>query len=319
MENTQNHILNLKNYNGVHLTNSLERFNDMIISNIGIDTNSSLDLEHIYKDINRCFRFDTIEEIIAALKEENTIFSKFCLEKLENKSPLALAVTLKMLRNARKMEYSEIIKQELNVAKNTILRNPDFDAYMQNKLNKKKTHFKNSKISNDEVESYFEECSQNINLDLKPFSLLPNKDFINKYPDCFKFTVNENKRANAVIRERFDYELFFYLLKNYNIDMRDTRVNIAEIREAVGKFEKKEKIIAKNQETLMNFLNDQKLVEQYIQDKQKHIQNISNEEVNKIVEKSIRQKFEKVKFFFKFRILETLVKKFPKAVKRFKI
>ena len=56
--------------------------------------------------------------------------------------------------------------------------------------------------------------SQNINLDLKPFSLLPNKNFISKYPDCFKFLINGNKRANYYLREYFDYESFHYLIQN---------------------------------------------------------------------------------------------------------
>jgi hypothetical protein len=78
--------------------------------------------------------------------------------------------------------------------------------------------------------------------------------------------------------------------------MRDTRLTVDELRETIGKIEKNEKIIRTNKETLLNFLNDQKLVDKYIIDKEKIISEYSNdpEKVNEIVQRKIKEKFEKV-------------------------
>lgn len=42
--------------------------------------------------INRCFRYNTMEEIFEALRLENSEWSKKTLKKLESKSPMSLKV-----------------------------------------------------------------------------------------------------------------------------------------------------------------------------------------------------------------------------------
>jgi enoyl-CoA hydratase/carnithine racemase len=203
---------NIRNYNNVEFTNSLARF-ESIIDTLTQENNNYLSLDKNLKEINRCFRFDTVAEIKSALKEENTEFSNFCLNRLNKKSPVSLAVTLQMLRNSRKLDYSEIIQQEINVARNIITKSKDFELYMANKLTKQKTKFEDRNLSKEEVDSYFEDVDySSINLDLKQHSLLPNRDYIHKYPDCLKFLINENARANEHVRKLFDYESFHYLL-----------------------------------------------------------------------------------------------------------
>jgi enoyl-CoA hydratase/carnithine racemase len=205
----------LRNYNKLDFTNTLSRY-QTILNNLFINNNEDfLSLDEHLKEINRCFRFDTIEEIKEALETEKSDFSEFCLKRLNKKSPISLAVTLRMLRNARKLDYSEIIKQEITVVKNIILRSKDFDIYMGNKINRQKTQFENRTVSHEEVDSFFEEVEVGkINLDLQQHSLLPNRDYIHKYPDCLKFLVNENTRGNEHVRKYFDYESFHYLMSN---------------------------------------------------------------------------------------------------------
>ena len=80
--------------------------------------------------------------------------------------------------------------------------------------------------------------------------------------------------------------------------MRDTRLTVDELRETIGKIEKNEKIISTNKEILLNFLNDQKLVDKYIIEKENIISEYSNnpEKIKGIVQRKIKEKFEKVKY-----------------------
>lgn len=52
--------------------------------------------------IDRCFAFDTMEEIVAALKQDGTDFAVATLKALLDNSPTGLKVTLELLRRARK-------------------------------------------------------------------------------------------------------------------------------------------------------------------------------------------------------------------------
>lgn len=52
--------------------------------------------------IDRCFGFDTIEEIIAALRTEPGAFAAATVERLLQRSPTALKIALRMLRLGRK-------------------------------------------------------------------------------------------------------------------------------------------------------------------------------------------------------------------------
>ncbi len=54
-----------------------------------------------HEQINRCFAFDTMEEIVAALKQDSSEFAQATLKALSDKSPIGLKVTLRLLRLGR--------------------------------------------------------------------------------------------------------------------------------------------------------------------------------------------------------------------------
>ena len=60
---------------------------------LGIAEKSRRDQVHFnIEAINRCFRYNTMEEIVEALKLENSEWSQKTLKKLETKSPMSLKV-----------------------------------------------------------------------------------------------------------------------------------------------------------------------------------------------------------------------------------
>ena len=48
--------------------------------------------------IDRIFKYDTIEEIISALKKEGTEWARSTIKKLESKDPLALKLNLRLIK-----------------------------------------------------------------------------------------------------------------------------------------------------------------------------------------------------------------------------
>jgi enoyl-CoA hydratase/carnithine racemase len=217
--------VNFKDSKGRYFSDTYENFLNLVYSRIPTVDQRYFSLAHIVKDINRLFRFNTVKEIYEALKEENSYFSEMCLEYLDNKSPLALEVTLRMLRNARKMNYTEIMKQEINVAKNMIIKNKDFDLAMQSRISKYSTDENDrnnvkfgktlSQVTEEDVDAIFEDSKilSKIKLDVKDNSLLPHNRYFEKYPDCFRLWFNENPRAHGDIRANFDYEIKHFMIE----------------------------------------------------------------------------------------------------------
>lgn len=76
-------------------------------------------IKHI-DTINRCFYFNTIEEIMDALKKEDTLFTKLCLDKMKQNSLLSMKIALKMMRDAKNKDYKSALETEFNVALNKI-------------------------------------------------------------------------------------------------------------------------------------------------------------------------------------------------------
>lgn len=90
------------------------------------------------KLISRCFKFDTIEEIITALEKESSSkdVSKWVLKQLDtlkSVSPTSLKVTLEQLRRGSKMCIAECFKMEYKLVQQ-FLQTPDFIEGVQAKL-----------------------------------------------------------------------------------------------------------------------------------------------------------------------------------------
>jgi 3-hydroxyisobutyryl-CoA hydrolase len=70
--------------------------------------------------IDRCFKYDTVEEIIEALKAEGTAWANKTVETLQKKSPTSLKVTLRQLRIGRNLNLINAFKLEFNLVQRLI-------------------------------------------------------------------------------------------------------------------------------------------------------------------------------------------------------
>jgi hypothetical protein len=60
------------------------------------------------------------------LKREESPFARYCLEKMQQNSQLSMKLALKLLRDARNLDFKGALKNELNVALNKI-QDKEFD------------------------------------------------------------------------------------------------------------------------------------------------------------------------------------------------
>ncbi|KAF8925618.1 hypothetical protein BGZ58_000644 [Dissophora ornata] len=67
--------------------------------------------------IDRCFRYDTIEEIVAALEKEDTPFANDTLKTLRSMSPTSLKVTLQQIREGGNLGIADCFRMEHQLAR----------------------------------------------------------------------------------------------------------------------------------------------------------------------------------------------------------
>lgn len=111
------------------------------------------------KIIEECFEKETIEEIIAALQQQNTPFTNETVTELLHRSPTSLKVTLKQLRQSRDLDLADCIKLDYRLTMH-FLENADFyegirAAVVDKDRNPKWQPSKLDEVSSKIVESYF--------------------------------------------------------------------------------------------------------------------------------------------------------------------
>ncbi|KAI8645944.1 ClpP/crotonase-like domain-containing protein [Parasitella parasitica] len=101
--------------------------------------------------IENCFKFDTVEEIVAALDTEGSQFSLACKSKILAGSPLAIKVTLELLRRASSLSLTECIFLESHLWKKD-LSSYDFLEGCMSKINKRRPKWYPTQIQDLDLE-----------------------------------------------------------------------------------------------------------------------------------------------------------------------
>lgn len=131
------------------------------------------------KAVDRCFKFNTVEEIIEALDKENTEWATKTKATLLEMSPTSLKVTLQQLRIGAKRSISDCFKMEHKLAEKFMV-SKDFHegvtAKLVNRTTPKWDPSTLAEVSNDSIISeYFEAPAE------RQLNLLSPKDF-KQYP-----------------------------------------------------------------------------------------------------------------------------------------
>ena len=149
--------------------------------------------------IDRLFRFSSLDEILDALRREQSEGSKFadaCLKRMQNNSELSMKLALRMVREAKNLDYKGALRSEINVALNKI-QDKEFDLGVSEVLMKPRTEAVNpgfaKNVSAEVVESYFQpnKWTQEVQLDVVEKAMLPTRFYYEKFSDQVRLWVNE--------------------------------------------------------------------------------------------------------------------------------
>lgn len=76
-------------------------------------------------EVDRCFNFTTLEEVLFALASGKTSWHQKTLELLTSRSPTSLKATHRLIRAARRMSFDDALQLEFRVAQH-MMRHPDY-------------------------------------------------------------------------------------------------------------------------------------------------------------------------------------------------
>ena len=102
--------------------NTKQIFNEMITSSSTSPGNP--ELAEYRDDIDFCFQYDTVEEILAALTQRKNQWSEKTLEILMTKSPTSFKVTLQQLRKGKHLSFDQCMQMEYRMVLR-FLKTPD--------------------------------------------------------------------------------------------------------------------------------------------------------------------------------------------------
>ncbi|KAJ5897998.1 3-hydroxyisobutyryl-CoA hydrolase [Penicillium tannophilum] len=153
------------------------------------------------RSIERCFGFNTIEEIFQAVekeKETNEKWAQETLETLSTRSPTSLKVTLRQMRLGKEWDIAETFKREHQIAAN-FMRHPDFVEGVKARLMSKPARQAEwqpatlEEVSQETVDSFF-----TVPEGEAPLELLNNTKYRN-YPHQ-RFTLPTEQDIEQVVR-----------------------------------------------------------------------------------------------------------------------
>jgi enoyl-CoA hydratase/carnithine racemase len=143
-----------------------ERLN-ALIDKFAIKEYSS-SLKDLKSQIDACFGFDSIEEILNALDASNSPWSKKTRDILHSKSPTSLKVTLKQLRFAKTMSMADCMKMEYRMVTQFMNQHDFYEGVRALLVDKDKTPQWQpnllSDVSEDMVDSYFQPIENELEL-----------------------------------------------------------------------------------------------------------------------------------------------------------
>lgn len=149
--------------------------------------------------IDRCFGFNTIEEILQALEEEteHREWAKKTLETLSSRSPTSLKVTLRQMRVGKKWSITETFQREHEIAGN-FMRHPDFVEGVKARLMSKPARQAQwqpatlAEVTDEIVDSFFKIPEGETRLDI------PNENDYTSYPHAHFALPSENEIEQVV-------------------------------------------------------------------------------------------------------------------------
>src|SRR5690606_15496774 len=163
----------------------------------------------VRRTIDRCFKHNTMEQIVDALKADGSEFALKTLETMLKRSPTSLRVTLRQLREGRSWTIAETFQREYFMA-TKFMQGHDFTEGVVAKLiDKREPKYKPAtleEVSPEAVNAYFDLRSQPVSQRLQ----LLNKNDYKDYPYYFGLPTEEEVKRIVVQGGRSTTDIIRY-------------------------------------------------------------------------------------------------------------
>ncbi|KAK3327201.1 ClpP/crotonase-like domain-containing protein [Cercophora scortea] len=156
------------------------------------------------KAIDRCFRHNTLSEILAALHAEKSPatrqWAQDTIKTLHERSPTAVHVALRQMRIGSKWSISKTFQREHQIAAK-FMKHPDFtEGVTALLIEKREPKWQPASIEDTKPEDNIAEPFFEINRDLKPVELLTDVDY-HEYPYAAGLGVPSEKEVEAQVMQ----------------------------------------------------------------------------------------------------------------------
>lgn len=101
------HLASLGTSNKAKIKQEMNKFSENLPSNDRLSTLSDISQSEKHALVEHCFKYNTVGEIINALDKEGSRFSLAAKDKILSGSPLAVKLTLELLRKASHLSFKE--------------------------------------------------------------------------------------------------------------------------------------------------------------------------------------------------------------------
>ncbi|KAG0168581.1 hypothetical protein DFQ28_004707 [Apophysomyces sp. BC1034] len=121
------------------------------------------------KTIDSCFKYDTVEEIIAALERDGTKFALETRSTLLKRPPTALKITLEQMRTGVNLDISQCLKMEHKLLQKVLFHHDFYEGVSSHLVNKTQPQWRPdclSKVDRTYIQSEFFNGSVESQLDL---------------------------------------------------------------------------------------------------------------------------------------------------------
>ena len=120
--------------------------------------------------IDRCFAYNTLEEIFAALEADGSDFAAETLATLKKKSPTSMKVALAQLRRGREMDFDSAMKMEYRLSQGCMRPGSDFYEGIRAVLVDKDhapqwSAARIEDVGDEAIEAYFSPVEPDLNFD----------------------------------------------------------------------------------------------------------------------------------------------------------
>lgn len=120
-------------------------------------------------DIDRLFAGETLEDIMAALAEEDGEWAEKQLARLSRKSPTSMKVTFRQLREGRRLGFNENMRMEFRIANHTLAGDDFYEGVRAILIDKDNAPAWQpaslAEVSDADVEGYFAALDEELELD----------------------------------------------------------------------------------------------------------------------------------------------------------